>query len=236
MTSLFGEDETNERQDEQLTFDLDHFNDPAILQSTCMVCALPLHVRKKLEQSVFTDRERPIPSIADEYNLLPTDIEDHINNCVLDRNTLIPMGKLIKSLVEETESFITNFARFKTALIDGGEIDADGVTAYSTAMDKLRVIIRDFKTMQSPDYVAGRIRQHVINPLIVLFYRALAEEMNYLMRESNRFVPERQRAEFLDMIKNLNKRIGIKHKEGMDNIQIALAEQTGANPKSIGKL
>lgn len=145
----------------------------------CLVCSLPFEKRKDFELKLFKSFNKE--KAAKEHGFEISDIDNHLERCILDRETVIPIGQLINNLVGQLNNYLSELDRFRLAL--NTERNPDSMTAYTGAFKELRQTIEALSKLKTPHTLGGQIKNEAVRPLIMSMLKNMIERLKDLRSE-----------------------------------------------------
>lgn len=153
--------------------------DVGLSNRVCLVCSLPFEKRKDFEHKLFQSFNKE--KSAQEYGFEISDIDNHLEKCILERETVIPIGQLINNLVGQLNNYLAELDRFRLAL--NTERNPDSMTAYTGAFKELRQTIEALSKLKTPHTLGGQIKNEAIRPLIMSTLKNMIEKLKDLRTE-----------------------------------------------------
>ena len=150
--------------------------DVGLSNRVCLVCALPFEKRKDFEYNLFKSFDKS--STAKTYGFDISDIDNHLERCILDRETVIPIGQLINNLVGQLNNYLSELDRFRLTL--NTERNPDSMTAYTGAFKELRQTIEALSKLKTPHNLGSQIKNEAVRPLIVSMLKSMIEKLKEL--------------------------------------------------------
>lgn len=147
--------------------------DVNLSNKVCLVCSLPFEKRKDFEFNLFKSFNKE--KSAKEYGFEIADIDNHLEKCILERETVIPIGQLINNLVGQLNNYLAELDRFRLAL--NTERNPDSMTAYTGAFKELRQTIEALSKLKTPHTLGGQIKNEAIRPLIMSMLKSMIERL-----------------------------------------------------------
>lgn len=147
--------------------------DVNLSNKVCLVCSLPFEKRKDFEFNLFKSFNKE--KSAKEYGFEIADIDNHLEKCILERETVIPIGQLINNLVGQLNNYLAELDRFRLAL--NTERNPDSMTAYTGAFKELRQTIEALSKLKTPHTLGGQIKNEAIRPLIMSMLKSMIEKL-----------------------------------------------------------
>lgn len=185
-------------------FVADDYIDVSLKADVCLICALPLTTRKQLEEDLFQAFDKK--AVAEKYGLVVEDIDSHINNCILDRDSTIPVSDLIGKLLKQINSFVVEIDRFRIML--NTERNSDSIIAYTGMMREMRMTVDSLSKMTSPTKIGEQIKLQTIKPLIYLLIRSMLEQLGGLRQVVLDSCPTEDRGKLAEAFKSSAKSWG----------------------------
>lgn len=210
-------------------FNLIDFLDTTITDEVCLVCALPLPDRKKLELELFDSTDKS--AVAAQYHLQASDLRHHYDKCIIDRDSAIPKGQLMSQLLNQLAAFITELENFRIFI--NGERNPDSLKTYVAMFRELRQTVAELNKVDSPEYMAGQLSKLVIKPLIYIIVKSQIDHLAELRTSVRSCVAEDKLpsidASFINCAKNWGQLASVQQK--LTNLK--LAELCGISPENL---
>ena len=119
----------------------------------CLVCALPIGQRMDFERELFSELD--FEASAKKWGFHLADIREHINKCVIERNSVIPIGQLLADLVNQLGLYMGELDSFRLVL--RGERNPENLQAFVGAFKELRMCIESLRKVSTPQQLAEQI-------------------------------------------------------------------------------
>jgi hypothetical protein len=206
--------------------------DTALHSSVCLICSLPLSQRKEFELELFKNFEiREELAMKNGFTL--ADIEHHLETCVVERDTAIPIGSLISKLLGQVNHFVTEMDKFRIFL--DSERNSDAASAYTNMIRELRMTVDSVSRLSSPAKLADQIKTQVIKPQILVLIRSILEKLRDI-RDLGITITEGnadRRKQLLDSFNDTAKAWGeLATKQNTQSVA-KLAEILGVDPREL---
>lgn len=218
-------------------FDPSDYLPPEISQSICPVCSLPGAVKRSVEAKIFASpsySELVIELKAkDGLAVEAEDIKHHIETCILERDSTVPVGQLLNKLVGQLQNYILEIDRFRTDL--AGERTPDKIIAYSGMLREFRMTLDVLKKLETPQNVAGQIMRHVFKPVIYQTTKSMIEKLKdvrtQILNTSGLTAEDKNSLEAV--LAGMAKAWGESATQQVNYSVTKLAELMGVNPEDI---
>lgn len=203
---------------------------PSDLSSkVCLICALPTGKRMEFERELFN--ELNYASSATKWGFTLIDIKEHLNRCVVERSSVIPIGQLLVDLVNQLTVYMNELDQYRLTMRN--ERSPDTMQAYVSMFKELRMTVADLRKVTTPQQLAEQIKVESISPLIYMMLRAVIEQVKelreyVLMRISKEDKGKMDEA-FRRILKNWGDSASAQHKQALTK----LAEILGVNSKEL---
>lgn len=200
------------------------------MASPCLVCAKPRKQLEQLEYDLFV-AQLPYKHVADKYQITMSDLNSHVEDCVLNRRTVIPAGSLVQKLVNEIHEFIERLDAFRMEL--DSSMTTESISMYLSVISQLQSSVAQVIKMKSPDDDAIVVVKQVLNPMVLNFVREVAKSVSSL---ENRLEPDllptskaKVHKDLVDYVRS----IGISFTARLVESVRKYCEVTGVNPDVI---
>lgn len=150
--------------------------DTSLSSKVCLVCALPFEKRKDFEVTLFQSFNKE--TCAKKYGFEISDINHHLEKCIIERETVIPVGQLINNLVVQLNNYLSELDRFRLAL--NTERNPESMSAYTGAFKELRQTIEALSRLKTPHALGSQIKGEAIKPLIISMLKSMIEKLREL--------------------------------------------------------
>lgn len=210
-------------------FNVDDYIEDSLKDEICLICSLPLPQRRELELALFRGEDRK--ALASKFNLRQSDISHHLENCIVDRDSSIPRGKLINQLLQQIASFLNELESFRVYV--NGERNPDSLKTYSLMFRELRQSVESLNKFDSPEYQANRVKGLILKPLILTLVKGKIEKLSELKDQVLNMVPEEQKSfveyAFTEAAKSWGQLASTQQKQS----ELKLAELFGINSNQL---
>jgi hypothetical protein len=210
-------------------FVVEDYIDDNLKDEVCLLCSLPLNQRKDLELLVYRGEDRK--TLASKYNLRLSDINHHFENCIVDRDSSIPKGKLMGQLLQQVSSFLTELETYRVYV--NGERNPDSLKTYALMFRELRQSVESLNKFDSPEYQANKIKGMILKPLIFTLVKGKIDKLGELKDQVLSLVPEDQKNfvefSFTEAAKSWGQLASTQQKQS----ELKLAELFGINSNQL---
>lgn len=195
----------------------------------CLVCALPISKRMDFERELFGELDFEASAKKWGFNL--QDIREHLNKCVIERNSVIPIGQLLTDLVNQLSVYMGELDQFRISMRN--ERSSDTMTAYVSMFRELRMTIESLRKVSTPQQLAEQIRSQSISPLVYMMIRSVIEQMKELRDYVALRISKEDQGKMEDTFKRILKNWGDSASNQQKQSLTKLAEILGVNPKEL---
>lgn len=203
---------------------------PSDLSSkVCLVCSLPISQRMEFERELFSELDFPASSKKWGFNL--QDIREHLNRCIVERNSVIPIGQLLSDLVSQLSLYMSELDSFRLVL--RGERNPENMQAFVGAFKELRMCIESLRKVSTPQQLAEQIRSQAISPLVYMMVRSVLEQMKELKDYVLLRISQEDHGKMDEAFKRILKAWGETASGQQKQSLTKLAEILGVNPKEL---
>lgn len=164
--------------------------DTSLSNKVCLVCALPFEKRKDFELTLFQSFDKDM--CAKNYGFEVSDINHHLEKCIIERETVIPIGQLINNLVVQLNNYLSELDRFRLAL--NTERNPESMSAYTGAFKELRQTIEALSRLKTPHTLGGQIKNEAVRPLIISMLKSMIEKLRELRTDVIEFAGEENKS------------------------------------------
>jgi hypothetical protein len=203
---------------------------PADLSSrVCLVCAMPLGKRMDFEKEIFDTLE--IEEHARAHGLEPSEVLQHLKVCVAERDSTIPLGRLIGDLTSQLSMYINELDRYR--LYINSERNPESLQTYTGMFRELRQTIEALRRFSTPQQLGERVKTEVVKPLVLSMLRAKIEVLKDLREDVNLMVDTKQQAKVDQLMSEALKKWGGVATSQNNQALTKIAEILGLEPKSF---
>lgn len=210
-------------------FQVDDYIEDSLKDDVCLICSLPLPQRKELELEVYRMGDRK--TLAAKYKLRASDLTHHFENCVVERDSSIPRGKLMGQLLQQVSSFLNELESFRVYV--NGERNPDSLKTYALMFRELRQSVESLNKFDSPEFQANKVKGLILKPLIYALVKGKIDKLAELKDQVVSYVPEEQKGlvefSFIEAAKHWGQLASTQQKQS----ELKLAEIFGIDSKQL---
>ena len=178
-------------------FDPSEYIPAEIAKGICPLCSLPPILKRKIEAQLFSGASLAdlARSITEEHGIKvdPADLQRHIDECILDRDTTVPVGQLVSKLVTQLQNYIGEIDLFRNEI--KSERTPDRIQAYSGMVREFRMTLDLLKKMETPQRLAQNLSKQVFTPLVLQNTRSVMDQLKTIRDTVMDDIPAEKRAE-----------------------------------------
>lgn len=160
-----------------------------LTSKVCLVCAMPLGKRMDFEKEIFETLE--IEELSRNHGFEPSEVLDHLKRCVAERDSTIPLGRLIGDLTSQLSMYINELDRYRLYL--NSERNPESLQAYTQMFRELRQTIDALRRFSTPQQLGERVKTEAVKPLVLSMLRAKIEALKELREDFTNLVPEKDK-------------------------------------------
>lgn len=211
---------------DQSTFDPSSYIPTDLTSKVCLVCAMPLGKRMDFEKEIFEHMNLEEASRASGFE--PSEVLEHLKRCVAERDSTIPLGRLIGDLTSQLSMYINELDRYRLYL--NSERNPDSLQAYTSMFRELRQTIDALRRFSTPQQLGERVKVEAVKPLVLSMLRSKIEAIKDMREDMAASLPHADRATVERLMETALKKWGMNATAQNKQALTKIAEILGLEP------
>lgn len=211
------------------SFDPSDYIPSDLSSKVCLICSLPIGKRMDFERELFSELNFEASALKWGFTLV--DIKEHLNKCVVERNSVIPIGQLLADLVNQLTVYMNELDQYRITMRN--ERNPDTMQAYVSMFKELRMTVADLRKVTTPQQLAEQIKVQSLSPMIYMMLRSVIEQVKdlreYVLLRISKEDQGKMDETFKRILTNWGDAASAQHKQALTK----LAEILGVNSKEL---